>query len=248
MVCIMKKSLFIKISYYFLILILIFLFQSFASKIAGIIAGAFDYSGFDKNNLFMYISIHHIIQMLIALIFIFIFLHFKKVDFYLRPKVDKYGIIACLIFTVVILIYVILSYTIGYKLNIISPYSYELNFINVFGTLAFQLFLSGLSEEILFRALPITILKTFLNRNSKSSCFLCVFVSSILFALAHIRWTLFPFTISYSLFQLIYAFILGLAYGYTYLKSKSVIYPIIMHAISNFLMVGIGYIFACFII
>ena len=142
------------------ITLLIFLFQSFASKIAGIIAGAFDYSGFDRNNLFMYISIHHIIQMSIALIFIFIFLHFKKVDFYLRPKVDKYGIIACLIFTVVILIYVILSYTIGYKLNIISPYSYELNFINVFGTLAFQLFLSGLSEEILFRALPIIILKT----------------------------------------------------------------------------------------
>ena len=50
-------------------------------------------------------------------------------------------------------------------------------------------------------------------------------------------------SISFSIFQLVYAFILGLAYGFTYIKSKSIIYPIIMHGMSNFLMVGIGYVF-----
>ena len=110
------------------------------------------------------------------------------------------------------------------------------------GTLGFQLLLSGTSEEILFRALPITVIGNLTN--SKSKNVLGILVASVLFSIAHIQWSLVPFTISFDLFQLVYAFILGIAYGVTYIKSKSIIYPMIMHGMSNFLMVGIGYIFA----
>ena len=237
----------VRASRYCLVCVLLFLFQCFASKTAGVIAGFFDYSRFDSDNTFMYISIHHIFQMLFALFLIFLISHVKKIDFNLKPRFDNSGVLCCILFSIIIFIYVVISYIVGYSMGTIAPYSYELNFINVFGTLAFQLFLSGVSEEILFRALPITILKSVSNKNWKYSYFFCIFISSIFFALAHIKWSLFPFSISYSMFQLVYAFILGLAYGYTYLKSKCILYPMIMHGISNFLMVGIGYIFSYFI-
>ena len=98
-----------------------------------------------------------------------------------EPKVSRKGIAYTSIFAIIILIYVLVSYIIGYRLNTIQPYEYNLNLKNVIGTLGFQLFLSGTSEEILFRA---------------------------------------------------------------FIKSKSIIYPVIMHGLSNFFMVGIGYIFA----
>ena len=47
------------------IIILLFIIQTFASKIGGYIAKLFDYSIIDSDNTFMNISVHHIVQMLI---------------------------------------------------------------------------------------------------------------------------------------------------------------------------------------
>ena len=224
------------------IIILLFIIQTFASKIGGYIAKLFDYSIIDSDNTFMNISVHHIVQMLIALLVIFIIHKTRKLNFNLKPKFSKTGILYTAIFSFVILIYVLISYIIGYSNSAIAPYGYDLNAVNILGTLGFQLLLSGTSEEILFRALPITVIGNLTN--SKSKNVLGILVASVLFSIAHIQWSLVPFTISFDLFQLVYAFILGIAYGVTYIKSKSIIYPMIMHGMSNFLMVGIGYIFA----
>ena len=224
------------------IIILLFIIQTFASKIGGYIAKLFDYTIIDSNNTFMNISVHHIVQMLIALLVIFIIHKTRKLNFNLKPKFSKTGILYTAIFSFVILIYVLISYIIGYFNSAIAPYGYDLNAVNILGTLGFQLLLSGTSEEILFRALPITVIGNLTN--SKSKNVLGILVASVLFSIAHIQWSLVPFTISFDLFQLVYAFILGIAYGVTYIKSKSIIYPMIMHGMSNFLMVGIGYIFA----
>ena len=224
------------------IIILLFIIQTFASKIGGYIAKLFDYTIIDSDNTFMNISVHHIVQMLIALLVIFIIHKTRKLNFNLKPKFSKTGVLYTAIFSFVILIYVLISYIIGYSNSAIAPYGYDLNAVNILGTLGFQLLLSGTSEEILFRALPITVIGNLTN--SKSKNVLGILVASVLFSIAHIQWSLVPFTISFDLFQLVYAFILGIAYGVTYIKSKSIIYPMIMHGMSNFLMVGIGYIFA----
>ena len=224
------------------IIILLFIIQTFASKIGGYIAKLFDYTIIDSDNTFMNISVHHIVQMLIVLLVILIIHKTRKLNFTLKPKFSKTGILYTAIFSFVILIYVLISYIIGYSNSAIAPYGYDLNAVNILGTLGFQLLLSGTSEEILFRALPITVIGKLTN--SKSKNVLGILVASVLFSIAHIQWSLVPFTISFDLFQLVYAFILGIAYGVTYIKSKSIIYPMIMHGMSNFLMVGIGYIFA----
>ncbi len=239
----MKNTKIRKIVYTLIVILFLFFIQIFASKSGGFIADLFDYTSIDKDGTFMYITIHHIVQMLVALLVIFVIKKKKNLDFYLNPKMNKTGVLYTIIFSVVILIYVLVSYSVGYKIGSIVPYEFQLNATNVLGTLGFQLFLSGTSEEILFRALPITVLVSLNTTENKKNCLFEILITSLLFSVAHISWTIFPFTLSFSWFQLIYAFILGIAYGITYLKSKSVIYPMIMHGLSNFFMIGIGYIF-----
>ncbi|MGN0538199.1 MAG: lysostaphin resistance A-like protein [Acutalibacteraceae bacterium] len=233
-----------KILYGFVIVIGIFVIQTIASRLGTVIANLFDYNILDKDNIFMWVTVHHLVQMIIALFLMAVIHKITDVDFCLKPKIDKTGIKYTIIFGIVILAYVLISYIVGYKMNTIAPYTYELNLTNILGTLCFQLLLSGTSEEILFRALPISVLGYILGEHENNKHRLEIVVSAFLFSMAHISWNINPFTVSFSWFQLIYAFILGLAYGITYVKSKSIIYPIIMHGLSNFLMVGIGYIFA----
>ena len=64
------------------------------------------------------------------------------------------------------------------------PYEYELNIANVFGTLGFQLLLSGTSEEILFRALPITVLGALICKDNKRSYAFEIVIATALFT----RW------------------------------------------------------------
>ena len=141
-------------------------------------------------------------------------------------------------------VYALLSYIIGYSLNRIQPYPYDLNLKNVTGTLGFQLFLSGPSEEVLFRALPICVLLSVVP--CKGSHWPAITIAAVLFSAAHISWSIQPFAVSYSIPQLITALIYGLAYGFVFVKTKNVIYPMMMHSCSNLIMVGLGYIFeAC---
>lgn len=217
--------------------------QAFTSRLGDFIADSFNYSAIDKDGVFMNITVHHIVQMAVALLIIFVIAKKNDLDFYLKPKVDKIGIIYTSIFAGAILIYVLISHVVGYSFGTITPYEYELNAINIVGTLGFQMLLSGTSEEILFRALPITVLGSVICKENKSSKAFVIVIASVLFSIAHINWMIVPFTVSFSWFQLVYAFVLGVAYGITYMESKSIIYPIIMHGLSNFFMVGIGYIF-----
>lgn len=67
--------------------------------------------------------------------------------------------------------------------------------MNVYGNLGFQTFLSGPSEEILFRALPVTIFLYLFKSNVKNrKNIIVVLLSSVLFSLAHISWGFNSFT------------------------------------------------------
>lgn len=156
-----------KIVYIVLAILGLFIVQTFASKLGGFIADLFQYSVIDKDGTFMSISVHHIIQMIVAVALIFVISKKFDLEFWLKPRLNKSGILYMTIFAIVILIYVLITYFVGYSLNTIAPYAYELNASNVLGTLGFQLFLSGTSEEILFRALPITVLCGVIGKENK---------------------------------------------------------------------------------
>lgn len=119
-------------------------------------------------------------------------------------------------------------------------YNYELNTVNLVGTLGFQLFLSDTSEEILFRALLLVCLKsTYINDKMVCDIFI-IFFTSLLFTYAHINFNV---PLFYQLFNLLYVFINGIAFGFAFIKTKSVVYPMIMHSVSNFISVGGRYLY-----
>ena len=68
----MKNTKTRKIIYTFIAILFLFFIQIFASKSGGFIADLFDYTSIDKDGTFMYITIHHIVQMLVALLVIFV--------------------------------------------------------------------------------------------------------------------------------------------------------------------------------
>jgi membrane protease YdiL (CAAX protease family) len=67
-------------------------------------------------------------------------------------------------------------------------------------------------------------------------------LAAVFFAIAHIKWTVSPFTISADPLQLVYCLILGTVYGIVYQKTESVLYPMLMHSFTNVIAVGLGFI------
>jgi membrane protease YdiL (CAAX protease family) len=226
--------------------IALFLVQVFAGKSGWAIADMFSYDSFDPDHLFARLSVHHIVMMLIALAVIWVLGKLIKADFGFGLGDSKNGLRYFLIFTAVIaaiaLIYHIPMYVFGQG----QVYDFPLTKRNVLGTLGFQLLLSGTSEEILYRALPVTVLAYVFGKNIriKWDITLEVVLASILFTAAHIKWSLIPFSVELIPSQLFYAFAMGIVNGIVYQQSRSILYPMLMHSISNVLMVGTGYLFA----
>lgn len=226
--------------------IVLFIVQELAGRIGGAVADSFSYESFDFYNIYARVSVHHIIQMLIALAIIAVLGKQLKVDFGFKLGDSKKGVRYLKVFTAAFAIVALISHILMYICNQLPTYNFPLNAGNIIGTLGFQLFLSGTSEEILFRALPITVLTYVFGRsvNLKWSITLETIIAAFLFSIAHIKWSLWPFTMNVNYFQLLYAFALGTIQGAAYQESRSILYPMLMHSISNVLMVGTGYIFA----
>ena len=240
-----------------LMVLSLFAFQQFAAGTGRFVASLFSYDAIDPYGLFAWVSVHHIVQMTIALVAIGVLAIVKGIDFGFRLGDVKTGLEHTLNFTIVLLIYVAVNNIQGYLRFGAFAFmpSFILNTTNVAGTLGFQLLLSGTSEEILFRALPITLLVyslgtgksiTIDKRIAGVSSFEVsreTIIAAALFAIAHIGWELNPFTITHlSIHQQVLSIVFGIFYGVAYQQSKSVIYPMIMHGISNFVIVGASYI------
>ncbi|HWQ75610.1 MAG TPA: CPBP family intramembrane glutamic endopeptidase [Syntrophomonas sp.] len=232
--------------YVILAVIALLIVQEFAGKAGGAIADLFSYEKFDPDNIFARQSVHHLILLLVGLAVVAVLSRLLKDNFGFqcgdRQKGMRYLIIFTAALTMISLIYHILMYTHSQPLT----YDFALNQRNVLGTLGFQLLLSGTAEEILYRALPVTVLIHILGKSVKLkwSITLEVLLASLLFSIAHIKWTLYPFAADANVSQLFYAFAIGTVQGMAYQESRSVLYPILMHSMSNVLMVGTGYMFA----
>ena len=61
-----------KTVYIVFVIVGLFIVQTFASKLGGFIADLFQYAVIDKDGTFMSISVHHIIQMIVALVLILV--------------------------------------------------------------------------------------------------------------------------------------------------------------------------------
>jgi len=225
----------------------VFLFQQASSKIGTFVANIFDYSAIDNYDAFARISVHHIVQTLLALVLITILSKIYSIDFGFHLGDKKTGVKYVKIYTMAMLAYISITSVITYFSNQIIQYHYPLTLTNILGSLGFQLFLTGPSEEILFRALPISIITYIIScekgiKIATLHISWATIISAVFFSLAHIKWTLIPFSVSFEYMQLLFSLVLGIMYGIVYQKSKSVVYPMIMHSLTNVTVVGVGYI------
>jgi len=228
-----------------IVFILLLLMQIALGKAGHLVAGMIPYRQIDPFDSFAEISIHHAVQLLIALLMMLALSKLLNLDFYFQLGDKKRGIRSLAIFTAAFAAISVALHTFMALNNQLPVYAFPLDERNVLGTLGFQLLLSGPAEEVVFRALPIVLLIRSFGKSIeiKGSFTLEVLLASVLFAFAHVDWSLVPLTFEADLFSVIYAFALGIIQGIVYQRSRSILYPILMHSFSNVLMVGGGYAF-----
>jgi membrane protease YdiL (CAAX protease family) len=227
------------------VVLLLFIVQEALVRTGTVVANMFSYEKFDPYNAYAWNCVHHITMLFLGLVAILILSRIFKTnfgfDFGDRKIGTRFVFIYTIIFTgVTLVVHIFMRVT-----NSLPVYTFPLSCNNIIGTLGFQLFLTGPAEEILFRAIPITIFVCVLGKNTKTKWGITIetFIAAFLFAIAHAKWSLFPFSIEADYSQLLYAFAQGIISGKAYQDSQSIIYPMFMHSIGNVLMVGTGYLF-----
>lgn len=203
-------------------------------------ANMFDFNTLDPDGSFLWISVHHIIQAVVILILIFISKKLFSIEYNLGFGNKEVGIKYLKRFMFFFMIYTVGAFLSMILLGGFQPFQYSLTGLNITGYLGFQLLLSGPSEELIFRAFAITVFSLLITskRISKHISYANLF-AAIIFGLAHVYISFSPFDLSFTVFQVVYAMVLGYFYGDCYEKSKSVIYPMIMHSFTNVVMIGI---------
>ena len=208
-------------------------------RLSGMLASLFDFQRIDPDGAYAWISLHHIIQALIFIIIIFIINKFRNINFGFNWGNKEIGKKYVMWFFIIFGIGSLVSHILLILTDSFQHFGYPLTASNIIGQLGFQLLLSGPSEELIFRAFAITMLGLMLKgRFYKRKLSSANIIAAVIFGLAHVGISFVPFELRYDLFQVILAVILGLFYGDCYEKTNSMYYPMIMHSMSNVIMVG----------
>ncbi len=154
------------------------------------------------------------------------------------------------------LLLVIMFYVIG--LNCIADFDVFVSHYYVTDKMAMKkdliigCLLAGIGEEPLFRGFIITSLVPIMMEYvciKKYENPLVAIVSGLLFAFAHIEYQIIPFKIIYiDGIQLSITFILGIFWSIMFLKTRSLLGPIVAHMCANVIQIMSGYIVAYFIV
>lgn len=222
------------------LLLLVFLVIEFSPKIGTVIANHYQhlFAFIDPDKTFSWEIIHHIIQMVVPLSVMLIWPKRPLKEWGFRIGDSQKGLKWIVGFTLIwVGIYMVITFI--YVIQKSSPQVYYdvTSTRNLLGEIGFRSLIVGLSEETLFRAFPITILIVFLNRQVSIFHFKVSqagIVATIFFVYAHIGYYLFPFHIVHlNIVQLFMAAGLGLLYAIVFEETKSILYPMIIHSISD---------------
>jgi membrane protease YdiL (CAAX protease family) len=208
--------------------------------LSGMIADLLDYQAIDPDGAYAWISVHHIVQALIFIMIIVLLNMFKPLEYGFGLGNKEVGSKYVLSFTLILFAGSLVSHVLTILAGSFRQFNYPLTASNIIGQLSFQLLLSGPSEELIFRAFAITILGIVTKKrviNGKVST--ANIIAAVIFGLAHLSISFVPFAVVYHPYQVVMAIVLGIFYGDCYEKSKSVVYPMLMHSISNVVMVSL---------
>ncbi len=212
-----------------------------APRLGGVVASLFEYGRVDPDGAFAWISVHHVVQALIVLAIMIPIARTREIDFGFGWGDRAVGFRFVRVFSLFFLGYVVVSMVIVLAARTFQTFPYPMTARNIAGQLAFQLLLSGPSEELIFRAFAITMLARVVKGglfNGKVSG--ANIIAAVMFGLAHVGVSLSPFALTYHPGQVVYSIGLGIVYGICFERSRSMYYPIMLHSISNIVAVGVA--------
>ncbi|MEW5846324.1 MAG: CPBP family intramembrane glutamic endopeptidase [Bacteroidota bacterium] len=198
----------------------------------------------DPDNSFLIISIHHIVQAFVAIVIIILYgimrgialkdFGFRKAGFIDALKWLKFFIVTWAIIQIISALILVNRF----NQPIIFPFS--LNLQNILGYLSFQMFLSGPSEELLFRVIVITILfdltKNLLGKQGFNLYAICI--STLIFMFDHINFCISPIGVAhFNVLQQITVMVFGVFYGWLFVKFKNYWIVALAHSALNLVIV-----------
>ena len=231
-------------------------------RLAGLAADQFDYAALDPDGAFMWLTVHHIVQMLVFLLLMIFITRLTGIQFGFGWGDRQAGWVYVRTFILIFTGYTVVLMLITIFTGGFQPFPYPLTARNISGYLGFQLLLTGPSEELIFRAFAMTMLgllitSTIVPGETGLGRVIATFfggkitavnlIAALIFGLAHVRFSFSPFTVTYSIGQVLYSVGLGLFYGVAYERSGSMLYPMIMHSFTNVAMVGATVIASAFL-
>ncbi|MCX7776138.1 MAG: CPBP family glutamic-type intramembrane protease [Rectinemataceae bacterium] len=202
----------------------------------------------DPDGSFFLISMHHLLQAGFAMLVILVMarvlrIRLRDFGFNLRERERGIRLVAgaCLVWFFVQGIAGALMMSRGLTS---AAFPFPLTIGNFAGYLAFQVLLSGTSEEILFRALVMTPLIWYGVRaglSEKTAAWLAAGIATVIFMLAHINIAFSPLRITHlNMLQQLTVLIFGAFYAYLFIRTRSLAWPILAHNLLNGVIVIIG--------
>lgn len=214
----MKKK---KVVFLFLAALAILCFQTLYYKLTVVMLQSFvnHFPGWSND---CYLMVHHFFQFIMLFIPTILIHRHSHIDFGYHIKDWKKG-----------LGWLGIGVTIEFLFNVILHWlSGNLGFSFQADSFIFQLFFSGLGEEIDFRVLPLVMLPVVWGQEltcqvgSKYTMDIDVLISALFFAIAHIEF-------GYNWISLILVFAIGVVLGKIYRKTNSVWMCMVAHGIFN---------------
>ena len=233
-----------------LVACILFIVTQFFSKLSFYLTGQIypEWQQLDPGGSYLFISLHHIFQAVLALVFIaFIKIRLNKSwsDFGFNTNDWRFALKRVLQFCA---FWFVMQGSIAVIMILTgsspAPFNFPLTTGNFVGYFLFQVLLSGTSEEILFRALviiPMLYVGKRAGYSDRTNTIIAVVVSILIFMLAHVNFGFNPFKIyNFNLLQQITVFTFGGFYAYLFLKTKSLLGPMLAHNWLNGVIVLIG--------
>lgn len=218
-----------------------FLVSTVTSR-AGFNVGNFVYKTLrrlDPGNTWLVNSVHHVFQAALAFLLVFLFAqgrHIPLSRFAFRKEGFKTALKPVL---VAVLIWTLIQFSFSYLHIYILKLEFSLPYIitpfNVLSYLAFQVFLSGTSEEILFRALIMLGIYELLNDfTDKRRSLVSAAIATAVFMAGHINIRFYPFEIiHFNPAQQATCLIFGLFYAWLVLRYRNIYAAMLAHNLLN---------------
>lgn len=205
-----------------------------------------------SSNALAEIVVHHLIQLTITIVCIAVAVcvlnaaTWQRFGFTLNRWRSSFRDIG-----IFVIVWAVIQFGVGWLLvsrGAIPHPVYELNPTHLAGVYLFQLFLSGLGEEPLYRGLvmvSVYLAGQRVFRRDRFRMAAAILVSTAVFMFDHIDFAIRPFSIThFNPLQQLTLLVFGVFYGLLFFKYRSLFGPVVAHGALNVIIVSSGVLFS----